>query len=101
LLNRIVAGDADLLGGQLLGPAGIAPHAELGDPNRITLNLELLAGGVVLRMTTHVAGIAKAGRLIIVVVAWVRGGLMLEDAPALLAVVHLRAHVIGDRRPVL
>jgi hypothetical protein len=95
-LDRVIAGDADPLGFQLLSAARIAPHAELGHADGIALNLEPVSRQVVLGVAAHVAWVAEAGGLLILVIPGVRVRIVLDDAPATLRIVHLGSDVIRD-----
>jgi hypothetical protein len=89
-----------LLGRELFRAAGIASHAELSDPDGVSLVLELLAAVVVLRMAADASGITESGRRILVVIARVRVRVMMHDAPPPLRVMGLRTDVVrvGDIR---
>jgi hypothetical protein len=96
-LDRVIARDADPLGFQLLGAAGIAPHAELSHADGITLDLEPVSRQIVLGVATDVARISEAGGLIVLVITGVRVGIVVDDAPATLRIIHLGSDVIRDQ----
>jgi len=96
-LDGVIAGDADPLGFHLLGAAGIASHAELGWADGIALDLEPVSRQIVFGVATHVARVAKAGGIIILIVAGVWIGIVVDDAPATLRIIHLGPNVIREQ----
>ena len=103
VLDRIVARDPNLLGLHLLGAAGIATsHAELGNPHRIALDLELVSRRIILRILADATRIAEPGRLIIVVIPRIGVRIMVDDAAALLGLIRLGPDMVRypqDRPP--
>src|SRR4051812_35922448 len=94
-LDGVVPGDPDLLGGQLLGTAGVSALIEAGHPDGILLDLEAIAGQVIFSVPADTPRVPEAGGVIIVISTRVRIRVVVDDAPAAVSLVGLGSHVIG------